>query len=331
MIRIIIVLQSLYWIRGVAGVNGVTQPPTFWAKTGESATIDCSHTKGSAYREMSWYRQYHGESMELIVYTTSYSEPDYGKFNQTKFSAIKTVPESGSFTVNDVDYSDSAVYFCANPPDLIKSHNEFAEIKCAHTVNSYDRILWYKHSQDSGFTLMGYIFAATLKPEAEFEAKIKLSGNGRNNGSLTINNLASASESVTDSRSDATDHCTLTHQLRAMIKLTTLVILLTGLTNGTVVQQSPHDLIKYQGQSAVIRCSHKIERYDRIMWYKETKKKDFIFMGYLISKNANPETEFKDKVTISGDAFDGYGSLEVLRLSLKSEGVYFCAAYYTAV
>lgn len=105
----------------------------------------------------------------------------------------------------------------------------------------------------------------------------------------------------------------------------------TGFTNGTNVQQTPHDLIKNQGESAQIKCSHNIETYDRIMWYKETKNKEFIFMGYLISKNPNPETDFKDKFRIGGDAFDGYSSLEISGLSLKSEGVYFCAAYYTAV
>lgn len=51
--------------------------------------------------------------MELIVYTTSYKNPDFGKSDQHKFSANKTVPESGSFTVKDVDYTDSAMYFCA--------------------------------------------------------------------------------------------------------------------------------------------------------------------------------------------------------------------------
>lgn len=105
----------------------------------------------------------------------------------------------------------------------------------------------------------------------------------------------------------------------------------TGLADGTVVQQTPHDLIKNQGESAQISCSHKIEKYDRVMWYKETKTKEFIFMGYLISKNANPETEFKDKIKIGGDAFDGYSSLEVIMLSEKSEGIYFCAAFYTTV
>lgn len=67
------------------------------------------------------------------------------------------------------------------------------------------------------------------------------------------------------------------------------------------------------------------------MWYKETKNKELVFMGYLISRNANPETDFKGKIKIGGDAFDGYGSLEVMDLSLQSEGVYFCVAFYTAV
>lgn len=74
-----------------------------------------------------------------------------------------------------------------------------------------------------------------------------------------------------------------------------------------------------------------MEKYDRILWYKETKNKEFIFMGYLISNNANPETDFEDIITISGDAFHGYGSLELKQLSRQSEGVYFCAAFYTAV
>ncbi|KAI5609885.1 hypothetical protein C0J50_12078, partial [Silurus asotus] len=97
-----------------AGANDVHQPDTLCAQMGKSATLNCSHTKGSTYREMYWYRQYNGESMELIVYTTSFSSPDFGKFNNNdKYSAKKAVPESGSFTVNDVNHNDSAVYFCA--------------------------------------------------------------------------------------------------------------------------------------------------------------------------------------------------------------------------
>ncbi|KAI5102612.1 hypothetical protein C0J45_7964 [Silurus meridionalis] len=76
------------------------------------------------------------------------------------------------------------------PPDLIKNLNEIAEIKCAHNVSSYNQILWYKHSQDTGFTFMGYLLNALSKPEAEFTTKIKLSGDGSKNGSLTINSVS---------------------------------------------------------------------------------------------------------------------------------------------
>ncbi|GAA6086127.1 uncharacterized protein LOC108269678 [Tachysurus ichikawai] len=77
-----------------------------------------------------------------------------------------------------------------NPHDLIKNQHEFAEIKCAHTVKNYDRILWYKHNQDTGFTFLGYLLTVSSKSEAEFETKIKLSGDGRNNSTLTINSVS---------------------------------------------------------------------------------------------------------------------------------------------
>lgn len=51
--------------------------------------------------------------MELIVFTTSFGTRDFGKFNENKYSANKSVPESGSFTVKDVDYKDRGVYFCS--------------------------------------------------------------------------------------------------------------------------------------------------------------------------------------------------------------------------
>ncbi|KAK3537722.1 hypothetical protein QTP70_017887 [Hemibagrus guttatus] len=83
-----------------------------------------------------------------------------------------------------------------NPPDLIKYEDEFAEIKCAHTVNNYDRILWYKHSQDTGFTFMGYLLNAYPNLEADFKSKVKFNGDGRNNGSLTLNNVSVSDSAV---------------------------------------------------------------------------------------------------------------------------------------
>ncbi|GAA6086128.1 M1-specific T cell receptor beta chain-like [Tachysurus ichikawai] len=113
MIGVLVIFQLIYWIQGVSGANDVSQPSTLWGTMGQSATINCTQTKGSSYSRMYWFRQHHGQSMELIVYSPTYGTPDFGNFNQSKFSVIKTVSESGSFTVKDVDHNDRGVYFCA--------------------------------------------------------------------------------------------------------------------------------------------------------------------------------------------------------------------------
>ncbi|KAF7652111.1 hypothetical protein LDENG_00101610, partial [Lucifuga dentata] len=56
---------------------------------------------------MSWYQQLSGESLNLIVITVPYSDPDFGDFSQVKFSASKTEAERGSFTVKHVEPGDS--------------------------------------------------------------------------------------------------------------------------------------------------------------------------------------------------------------------------------
>jgi len=62
---------------------------------------------------MYWYQRQKGESLRLIVFTTSYGDPDYGDSDQTKFEAHKSVPESGSLTVKNTQPDDSAIYFCS--------------------------------------------------------------------------------------------------------------------------------------------------------------------------------------------------------------------------
>ncbi|KAI5611815.1 T-cell receptor beta chain V region A20.2.25, partial [Silurus asotus] len=91
----------------------VSQSNEILIKNGQSTTMNCSHTKGASYDQMYWYRQYNGESVELIMYSPTYGTPEFGKFSQSKFAVTKSNPESGSFTVKNVDYNDSAVYFCA--------------------------------------------------------------------------------------------------------------------------------------------------------------------------------------------------------------------------
>ncbi|ROJ19162.1 hypothetical protein DPX16_14429 [Anabarilius grahami] len=182
---------------------------------------------------MYWYRQRQGQTMTLIVFTSSLSKPDYGDSDSNKFSANKTVPERGYLTVNNVESDDSAVYFCLwnqsaerddmsnaphlsvsffvlclavtilgksvvqTPPDLLKKEKEFAEIECSHKVQNYDVIQWYKQSQSiMDLQLMGFLNIGSENKETAFENKIKLKGDGGNNGTLIINDLTLTDSAV---------------------------------------------------------------------------------------------------------------------------------------
>ena len=98
---------------GSAAENDVTQTPgILWKHHGDSAEMNCSHTKGAGYTQMYWYRQRQGETMSLVVFTTTGSE-EFGDIDKTKYSTDKTVAERGSLTVISVESDDSGIYFCS--------------------------------------------------------------------------------------------------------------------------------------------------------------------------------------------------------------------------
>ncbi|KAL6477485.1 hypothetical protein MHYP_G00133200 [Metynnis hypsauchen] len=99
---------------GQGDESGVFQTPNIiWGSPGSSANMNCSHNKPIDHRQMYWFRQFPGEGMTRIAYTVVGGELDYGDFSKDKYEAVKTVVESGSFTVKNLDSGDSALYFCA--------------------------------------------------------------------------------------------------------------------------------------------------------------------------------------------------------------------------
>uniref|UniRef100_A0A3B3VZ98 Ig-like domain-containing protein n=1 Tax=Poecilia latipinna TaxID=48699 RepID=A0A3B3VZ98_9TELE len=96
------------------GGSHVSQTPMLWKSVGQDATMECSHTKGAGYFQMYWYRQLPGETMKLVVFTSTASKDhDFGDFSKDKFSASKTEAERGSFTVKNLKPEDKGLYFCA--------------------------------------------------------------------------------------------------------------------------------------------------------------------------------------------------------------------------
>lgn len=86
-------------------------------------------------------------------------------------------------------------------------------------------------------------------------------------------------------------------------------------------------MIKRPGESvhSEITCTHNINTYDRILWYKQDQHRALKLLGFLNVMNPYPEKDVKGKIN-----FDGHGSkysrLNISSLDLNDSAVYFCAA-----
>uniref|UniRef100_A0AAY4AE17 Ig-like domain-containing protein n=1 Tax=Denticeps clupeoides TaxID=299321 RepID=A0AAY4AE17_9TELE len=92
----------------------VTQTPSIiWKTMGDSAQMICTHILGSGYYQMYWYRQHQGESMRLIVFTTTGSK-DFGDFKEDKYSTVKTFAQTRISYLGFLELFDMASMCCAN-------------------------------------------------------------------------------------------------------------------------------------------------------------------------------------------------------------------------
>ncbi|XP_051578033.1 uncharacterized protein LOC127454710 [Myxocyprinus asiaticus] len=222
-------------IKSYANVNDIVQSPTLFLQLKETAKLTCSHTKGATYNRMYWFLQYHGETMEFIVYTTSFGTVEYGKLNKTKDLVTHGAAEKGSLTrKSSIAYSFLALALCAvitqlstvirlnmrqfiiretlitiifslfrskgftqsdkvlqMPRDMIVNLKDSPKLQCSHSISNYNRILWYKQTQDKQLLLLGYLTGSQPQLEPEFTNKFDLKGDGNSKGTFTIERLQS--------------------------------------------------------------------------------------------------------------------------------------------
>uniref|UniRef100_A0A672QJ77 Ig-like domain-containing protein n=1 Tax=Sinocyclocheilus grahami TaxID=75366 RepID=A0A672QJ77_SINGR len=115
------IINALCCIVSIMGGDDVVQEPKIiWEPKNGSTTLNCKHNKGISYYQMYWYRQRPGETMRLIVFTTTGSKPDFGDVDEKKFEAQKSDAESGSLKVKDLEPDDSGTYFCAVSEHCVK-------------------------------------------------------------------------------------------------------------------------------------------------------------------------------------------------------------------
>uniref|UniRef100_A0A3B4XB91 Ig-like domain-containing protein n=1 Tax=Seriola lalandi dorsalis TaxID=1841481 RepID=A0A3B4XB91_SERLL len=79
-----------------------------------------------------------------------------------------------------------------SPGDIYSKSGEEATIKCLHSIQSYDRILWYKQLKNRQLQLLGYMELTIAYPEPGLDVKIDGSADKDQNCTLTIERLNSS-------------------------------------------------------------------------------------------------------------------------------------------
>ncbi|XP_063355176.1 M1-specific T cell receptor beta chain-like [Pelmatolapia mariae] len=103
-------------------------------------------------------------------------------------------------------------------------------------------------------------------------------------------------------------------------------ILVSGSTSSDQVDQTPADIYT-KGEDAKVYCSHSIQNYNKILWYKQSEKQ-LQYLGYMNIDKGYPEPGVN--VTMDGGANQKENcTLTIKDLKLSSSGVYFCAARRT--
>uniref|UniRef100_A0A3B3QBV1 Ig-like domain-containing protein n=1 Tax=Paramormyrops kingsleyae TaxID=1676925 RepID=A0A3B3QBV1_9TELE len=86
---------------------------------GKSVTLDCAYASDGANPTLFWYIQYPNESPKYLLRWIGsgapVNAPDFeGRFHASPNKTMKTIP----LTVQNVQLSDSAVYYCALRPTV---------------------------------------------------------------------------------------------------------------------------------------------------------------------------------------------------------------------
>uniref|UniRef100_A0A3P9JTZ1 Immunoglobulin domain-containing protein n=1 Tax=Oryzias latipes TaxID=8090 RepID=A0A3P9JTZ1_ORYLA len=82
------------------------------------------------------------------------------------------------------------------PAHVFKHAGEKAEIKCSHSIQSYNNGLWYKQSEDGQMQLLGYMISGSAFPESGPEVTMGGSADKDQTFTLTIAGISESSRAV---------------------------------------------------------------------------------------------------------------------------------------
>lgn len=99
-------------------------------------------------------------------------------------------------------------------------------------------------------------------------------------------------------------------------------VLSLGLVASHRVEQSPPDMIKNYTDSAQLYCSYVVKNFEHIHWYKQSKERNLIYLGYNNLKYTYSEQD--TKINLDDDMTNN-ATLTINNLIAKDSTVYFCA------
>ncbi|XP_056256765.1 uncharacterized protein LOC130184768 [Seriola aureovittata] len=292
---------SLLCAAGVTWATGIQQIPDLHVQMGQAAKMDCSHKLHGSYYHMYWFQQLPGGGIKLIVHTLPYKPPDFGNLSQGKYSANKTVSESGSLTVKNVDPRDRGVYLCAvsshsdadtcqaapklhtddwhtTPPALIRSLGDKVQLVCTHGQTDYRVMLWYQQPPgQTDMKLIGYLNYYEVKMEKPYEQHFSIHGDLSQVNCITLH-------------------------------------------------QSLPQIVE-EGAEVHIGCSHNDSDLPIMLWYQQredSQSMTLIVFGYA-TEVPNYEGKFKEQFELRKESAVK-GDLIIRRANLFHSAVYLCAA-----
>ncbi|MEQ2304439.1 hypothetical protein AMECASPLE_027017 [Ameca splendens] len=112
-----------------------------------------------------------------------------------------------------------------------------------------------------------------------------------------------------------------------LLIITLNTVLFSGSSLSDQVHQTPFYIQASPGEAARINCSHSIQSYNVILWYKRSEDRQLELLGYMFLTNSYPEPGVNVMIQGSADK-DQICTLTIKELSVSSSAVYFCAASY---
>lgn len=101
-----------------------------------------------------------------------------------------------------------------------------------------------------------------------------------------------------------------------------------GLVASRRVEQSPPDMIKNHTESAQLYCSYTVKNFTHVLWYKQSKERNLIYLGYQNVKYTYSEQD--TRINLDEDRRIN-ATLTIHNLLAKDSSVYFCAVQIHSV